>query len=299
MENHDFLQAEMRERIDNDITARIQAHKADIMQLKTSLLTTEYLSIKNQQRPLVLLAAGDSWFDYPLTGNGLPFVRTDIIEQLKYIGDTPPKIINLAHYGEAATVSMSLPKQKRMIDALNDKSYWLDEKPDAILFSAGGNDIAGDQFCIFLNYNDSKSLGLNQDRFEKALNMIEACYLDLFAFRDRLAPNVPIISHCYDFPIPSGIHPLCAGPWLKPSIDYCKWNISQGTKIVHEALATYRMMLLKLAGRPENHFYVVDTQGLLKPQDWANELHPNPAGFKRLAEKFANTLQNFVLKPVQ
>jgi hypothetical protein len=48
---------------------------------------------------------------------------------------------------------MSWPKQQRMITAIQDPSNWLDSgKPDAILFSGGGNDVAGDQFAVFLDY---------------------------------------------------------------------------------------------------------------------------------------------------
>jgi hypothetical protein len=43
--------------------------------------------------------------------------------------------------------------------------------------------------------------------------MVEASYLALFAFRDQNAAGIPIFGHCYDFPIPNGVHPACAGPW--------------------------------------------------------------------------------------
>jgi hypothetical protein len=120
----------------------------------------------------------------------------------------PPTILNLAHYGETAVTEMSLTKQQRMIEALADPDNWLTGKPDAILISAGGNDVAGEQFCIFLDFNNGKSSGLNSTRFTKALGAVEACYLDLFALRDRVAPDVPIFGHCYDFPVPNGAHPL-------------------------------------------------------------------------------------------
>lgn len=186
---------------------------------------------------------------------------------------------------------MSLPKQERMIAALRNKANWLDGKPDAILFSAGGNDIAGDQFCIFLDFNDGHAKGLNENRFSKALGMVEACYLDLFALRDRVAPKVPIFGHCYDFPVSDGSHPACAGPWLKPSLDFCNWSVKQGTVIAHDALAAFRKMLVRLAGEAANNFHLVDTQGTLKPADWANELHPHPGGFKKIAQLFADALK--------
>jgi hypothetical protein len=120
--------------------------------------------------------------------------------------------------------------------------------------------------------------------------MVEACYLDLFALRDRVAPGVPIFGHCYDFPIPNGAHPPCIGPWLKPSLDFCNWPAVQGKTIVHNALAAFREMLVRLANDPRNNFQLVDTQGVLTAAEWANELHPVPAGFEKMAQKFAGAL---------
>jgi len=290
MDEQIFVQSEVQKRIDDDIKQRIQMHRANINRLAVSRQSAHTLSVEVSNRPLVMLAQGDSWFDYPLSGNGLPLVDTDVIAQLRRIGDMPPTILNLAHYGEAATVEMSLPKQERMIAVLSDKDNWLNGKPDAILFSAGGNDIAGEQFCIFLDFNDGQAQGLNTDRFGKALGMVEACYLELFALRDRVAPGVPIFGHCYDFPIPNGSHPPCAGPWLKPSLDFCNWPAAQGKIIAHEALAAFRDMLVRLEGEPRNNFTMVDTQGVLSTAEWANELHPVPSGFQQMARKFAAAL---------
>ena len=290
MEEQDFVQQAAQRRIEQDIAKRIRIHQASIRRIEAARDSAAMMGATVANSPLVLLAQGDSWFDYPLTGNGFPFVDTDVVAQLRRIGDSPPIILNLAHHGEAATDEMSLTKQERMITALRDRSNWFDGKPDAILFSAGGNDIAGDQFCIFLDFNDGHAAGLNENRFAKALGMVEACYLDLFALRDRVAPGVPIFGHCYDFPIPNGAHPACAGPWLKPSLDFCNWTVAQGKAIAHDALAAFRDLLKKLANVPGNNFHLVDTQGTLKPADWANELHPYPAGFKKIAQKFANVL---------
>lgn len=281
---------DVERQIDADIGKRVAVHKANVARLQAAREGAHALSVSVRNRPLVLLAQGDSWFDYPLTGNGLPLVDTDVIAQLRRIGPMPPTILNLAHRGDAATEEMSLPKQERLIAQLRDASNWPNGKPDAILFSAGGNDIAGNQFCIFLDFNDGRHPGLNKDRFEKALGMVEACYLCLFALRDRIAPGVPIFGHCYDFPIPNGAHPPCAGPWLKPSLDFCNWSVADGATIVHDALAAFRAMVKRLADKPANRFHLVDTQGTLAPADWANELHPYPDGFRKIAQRFADAL---------
>lgn len=290
MDEPNFVQADARQKIEQDIAERIKVHQANIKRLTVSRLSAKTMGLTVQNRPLVMLAQGDSWFDYPLTGNGLPLVDTDVIAQLRRIGGMPPVILNQAHHGDSAVNEMSLPKQQRMIEALSDPDNWVDGKPDAILLSGGGNDVAGDQFCIFLDFNDGHAAGLNADRFTKALAAVEACYLDLFALRDRIAAGVPIFGHCYDFPIPNGAHPVCAGPWLKPSLDFCNWPVAQGTTIVHDALATLRSMLVRLAADPNNNFHVVDTQGTLSPAEWANELHPGPDGFKKIAQKFSAAL---------
>jgi hypothetical protein len=151
MDNDIFIQEEARKRIQRDIDERIAVHKANIVRLAAAQASASTLGVEVRNRPLILLAQGDSWFDYPLTGNGLPLVDTDVIAQLRRIGRMPPTILNLAHHGDAAVDEMSLPKQERMIAVLRDASNWINGKPDAILFSAGGNDIAGDQFCIFLD----------------------------------------------------------------------------------------------------------------------------------------------------
>jgi len=179
-----------------------------------------------------------------------------------------------------------------MVQLLEDPSNWLGQgKPDAILFSGGGDDIAGDKFCIFLDDAASSASGLDAQRFQEAHGMVEASYRDLFAFRDRFAPGVRVFAHCYDFPLPTGFHPDCVGPWLKPSLDFYGWNFAQGTAICRQALLDFKALLTRLAGDPANLFTMIDTQGVLAPADWANELHPYPAGFRNLAGKFVDALR--------
>lgn len=286
------VRQQLRDTIKSEVAERTQKHQARIAALRTGQTKAVTRGAPPPTSPLVMLAHGDSWFDYPLDGNSLSLQSTDIIAQLESMGNLNPVILNVSHYGDATTDEMAWPKQERLIQSLQDPANWLSAgKPDAILFSGGGNDIAGDQFCIFLDYAGSGASGLNVQRFQDALDMVEGSYLDLFAFRDRYAPAVPILGHCYDFPIPNGVHPVCAGPWLQPSLTYAGWNVTQGTAILHQALTDFKAMLAALANNPANNFVLVNTQGVLAPSDWANELHPFPEGFKKLAAQFVNTLR--------
>lgn len=286
------LRVQMRAAISSEIADRTKAHQASIASLRSTRrrLTQVDSPAAASPNPLVLLAHGDSWFDYPLNGNDLSISSTDVIAQLQSMGGNPPRILNVSHHGDATEDEMSLPKQQRLIAALQDPSNWLDSAlPDAILFSGGGDDIAGDQFCIFLDYAGGPD-GLDPARFTAALGGVRGDYMDLFAFRNRFASGVPIFAHSYDFPIPNGTHPACVGPWLKPSLDFCGYNVAEGTEIVHAALAQFKGMLADLAQDPANNFVLVDTQGSLQASDWANELHPYPAGFKTIAGKFLAAL---------
>lgn len=277
----------VKKSIDADIACRTHTHQARVEQLKAVRLQPSIQAESRAPAPLVLLAHGDSWFDYPLKGNDLTLSSTDIIAQLQTMGAPQPLILNISHYGDATSEEMSLTRQQRLIQAIDDKANWANgSAPDAILFSGGGNDIAGTQFCIFLDYD----CGLNTARFLGVLDMIRASYLDLFAFRDAHAPGVPVIGHCYDFPIPNGAHPPCVGPWLQPSLEFTR-NLATGTGILHRALFDFRQMLASLAADSKNNFMLVNTQGTLQPAEWANELHPFPGGFQKFASKFVDALR--------
>lgn len=286
-----LLRQQMQDAIDSEIAERIKRHQDKIARLRTAHAAMAAAAAPVTE-PLVMLAQGDSWFDYPLDGNAVSLSSTDIIAHLQGTGATNPVIANLAHWGETSVQEMSLSKQERMIQALQDPANWLSRgKPDAILFSAGGNDIAGEQFCIYLDSAATSASSFDLQRLREALGMIEASYNDLFAFRDQYAPGVPVWSHCYDFPLPTGAHPACISPWLQPSLNFAGWNFTQKTAICQMALTEFKAMLIRLAGDAANLFFFVDTQGTLAASDWANELHPFPAGFNKLAAKFVTALQ--------
>jgi hypothetical protein len=53
----------------------------------------------------------------------------------------------------------------------------------------------------------------------------------------------------------------------------------------------FYQMLGGLASNVANNFQVVDTRGTIGPNDWSNEIHPEPDGFYKLAQKFLAVLQ--------
>jgi len=49
-------------------------------------------------------------------------------------------------------------------------------------------------------------------------------------------------------------------------------------------------MQKRLEADAANNFHLVNTQGILTRAEWANELHPVPEGFQKVAQKFADAL---------
>ncbi|MER9255372.1 SGNH/GDSL hydrolase family protein [Mesorhizobium sp. M0598] len=284
--------SQLQAQIERDLLAWNDAEERQSTRYRAAHEAAIVLGATFHLEPKHLLAIGDSWFDYPIEGNNPFSGPSDIKVQLKAICNPSPVIYSTAHRGDASTEEMSLPKQERILELLMDKAKWPKGKPDAIIVSAGGNDVAGNNFCIFLDYNDGKASGLNAERYAGVLAIVQSSYLSLFALRDRHAKNVPVYAHCYDFPTPDGVPAPCGnGPWLKPSLDFCNWPVIRGKVIVHDALVQFKTMLDGLAADAKNNFHVVPTQGTLNDSHWANELHPDPAGFRKIAQKFATALQ--------
>lgn len=294
------LTIQQRQAIEDELTKRTLAHGRRVDRLRRGKALRSRAGPKTKgapaaaQQSLDLLAIGDSWFDYPLNGNDVSFSGdTDIIAQLSQMGNPPPVVLNYALYGQATTSVLSYENQERIVNVVSDETQWINGSPDAILVSMGGDDMAGDQFAIYLQYQGS---GLDVPRFQGALASVEASYLDLFAFRDAVAPKALIIGHCYDYAIPNGVAPACAGPWLLPSLEFAGYNANSGSPIVSKMIDMFHDMLNGLAGKAKNKFVLIDTRGTLQrvafdPDGWANELHPYPTGFANLAQKFLGALQ--------
>jgi hypothetical protein len=291
-----FSRADIKAQLSKDIAAeqaqRSAEHEIIVNQKKQLARHREAHRLAAVPKALDCLAIGDSWFDYPLNDYGLPWPNQAIVAQLRTLGNPSPIILNRAIPGQASTVVMGLTNQGRYVSDITTGS-WLNGKPDAILVSAGGDDIAGDQFVIYLDYVGG---GLSA-RIQGAIASVQASYQALFQFRDVYAPDTPIFGHCYDYAIPNGSPTIFGGPWLQPSLDFTSYNYSQGLAIVKQAIDDFHTMLSALASVAGNNFILVDTRGTLTrdmshPLGWANEIHPYTHGFIALAQKFLPVLRS-------
>ena len=193
-------------------SANVQTHKQRTARIKRSHARRQALKQKLSTLPLDILTIGDSLFEYPLYNAGPILDDTGIVSQVQLgsMGSPSPVILNQALHGQATTTMLSWENQDTLSTLLQDPSQWLNNAtglPDAILVSAGGDDIVGDhQFVIYLVYGGG---GLDAARFQGVLDSVQASYRDLFAFRDIFAKGVPIIGHCYDFDSQWGCPDVC------------------------------------------------------------------------------------------
>jgi hypothetical protein len=166
---------------------------------------------------------------------------------------------------------------------------------DALLFSGGGNDIAGDQFCLWVRQHMAGAdpvYGVDHQRLADMLGVIQAAYVDLIGIRDSINKNCIIFLHAYDFAQPTGRRVCNLGPWLKPSLDFRGWTqFAPAAAVVKEVLLAFDKLLVQLEQQHKNVVYV-RTQSTLSPaSDWDNELHPTAQGFNKIAGVFLKALR--------
>lgn len=276
-----------------ELRTSIQAEKDDRVRVhQARIASAQRLSFAGAGPvALNLIAQGDSWFDYPLP---IPKIdQSDVIAHLRR-ASIAPEILSVAVHGETAEDMLGVVKIHDLFDKFGNPA---NGKFDAILFSGGGNDIAGNQFRLWLNDAKGKppksANGLNAQRVACILGVVRAGYEDLIKERDKVAKGTPIFAHSYDFAIPSGVGVACVGPWLRPGLDDRGWTDPVAARaIVKAILLEFDAMLEGFAAVPANNFVHVRTQGTLADGQWANELHPNPSGFAAIAAKFVDALRS-------
>jgi hypothetical protein len=264
-----------------DRERRSEEHKREV---KERGLDQKTLEERAGVGPLNLYADGDSWFDYPLS--------KDVIGWLQLDGNPPPTINRQAHWGDSAVERLGLAKRQRLIKNLNANEHGAYE---ALLFSAGGNDIAGDPFVLWiLKYKQGMDAahGIDRQTLGGELTVIKGAYQALIDIRNGYNPNCTVFLHGYDFAHPTG-KPACpfVGPWLQPSLHFQGWTDPKlAFGIVKEVLMALDKMLAQIEHDNANVVYV-RTQGILRARDWANELHPTEKGFERIAGKFLDAMR--------
>lgn len=239
-----------------------------------------------------LVAEGDSWFDY------FWYDVLDVLEEGGY------DVEDDAHAGnrveDMAYGDNQLPRFRRLIEKLVRRG----DVPKAILFSGGGNDIAGEEFALLLDHARSAAPGLNEDVVRGIIDVrVRNAYLCFLSAVTEtctrvIGRKVPILVHGYAYAVPDGRGVLggawiLPGPWLRPGFHQKGFGDPVHNQAVVAALIDrFNAMLEWLPSAPGlDHVHYVDLRKALPSASgyrewWGNELHPTKKGFHAVAQEF-------------
>ncbi len=245
----------------------------------------------------VLIAEGDSWFDYPMQ---------DVLRMLE--DDHLFDVESVAHKGDCVEDMAYSKGQFEEFARRLEKLLRNDKRPRAILLSGGGNDIAGDEFAILLNHAASTLPAFNEDIVRGVVDVrLKEAYASIISGLTAIAKSylgkpIPIITHGYDYPIPDGRGFMggwwkLPGPWLKPGFQRKGHdNQAKNAVLIMQLIDRFNAMLSTVTALPEfAHVHYLDLRGTLNhdatyKKHWANEMHPNETGFDLVTKKFVDVI---------
>ncbi len=241
------------------------------------------------RRP-ILLAEGDSWFEYPVWLN-------DTIDYLsdEKLTDAPYSILCLSAAGDELR---GMVEEREFEDRLFELKDEHDIKVDGVLLSAGGNDLVGETFYDYLvDFTDGSDAQAHIDmgKFETLMKEIRTNYVDIITSINDSNPGIKIFIHGYDHANPLEDQGMkmpprdgWLGDWLRKrritSPDFQR----QIVRIMIDRF--YAELQAMIDSGAVKDTVLVDNRGLVG-EDWYDELHPKDNGFKRVADKFRKELE--------
>jgi hypothetical protein len=235
-----------------------------------------------------ILAIGDSWFWYPVASNLLAEISAvakpaySNILALGYLGAALDDYVNGKYVDQFAME----------LEPAYAKYY------SAILISGGGNDVVDWSLCLSRNCQSYTTADqcIDKQRLEDLTTSLSGDLLAIvseihIAFDDAKLSRPDIFIHCYDYAPPNGIgfsdpvfNVSLKGPWLAPAMDLAgvpqDYPLRQA--IVRQLIDPLTSTFLEFDS-PSDDVHIINSPGTLDPTtDWANELHPNGQGFRKL-----------------
>jgi lysophospholipase L1-like esterase len=244
-----------------------------------------------------LVAEGDSWFNYP---------GHDILKLL--YEDYGYDVESVAHRGDPIEAMAYGESQLDDFASRIEKVVGRGETIKAILLSGGGDDIAGDEFGMLINFAGSPISGWNEQVVAGVIDQrIRTAFVTILSRITTVCQSmtgglVPILLHGYAHPVPDGRGFLggwgpLPGPWLQPGFHQKGFGrLEDCTKMMVQLIDRFNRMVRDVASLSDfKHVRYIDlrpelTNGPNYENDWANELHPNEKGFKKVTKRFADEL---------
>lgn len=246
----------------------------------------------NDDRPL-LVSEGDSWFQFPFLIRDVidHLGRDHLVMSLDAAGDTADNMLAADRAEISTALTTCHPRPVR-----------------AFLFSGAGNDVIGtdplgasmlDRLVRQHDEGRDAAWHIDHDRLELVMAGLERHYTAMVAMV-RAAPacgRLPILIHGYDHALPGGFlgdrrRPIYIGqshwlgrPMRAKGID--DPILQRG--IIRQLIDELYAMLHRVAATSSG-VHVVDVRGAIGPEEWADEIHGDDAGFANVADRFRAVL---------
>lgn len=223
--------------------------------------------IRNGYRGVRIVEEGDSWTQYPIALQDIAdwVAREYAVYSLGAPGDTVDGIVLDGEFERAIG----------------------DEQPDAFLLSAGGNDLLGGGRLgsILLDHiHGARPEDLiDADAFDPILTRILRQFRAIVERALSLKPDLKIFIHGYDY-----ARPVAGGRWLGRPLAARHIPMDLGRDVIKGVVDRFNAEIAKFAADFPRTVYHIDVRGRVGPHanSWRDELHPENAGFQRIATPF-------------
>ena len=228
-----------------------------------------------------LLSEGDSWFQHPTIA--------DIIDHVS-------KFYPVHCLSAAGDTMRNWAREGKIFAAIAER------QPAVLLLSGGGNDILGEDMRKFLAEKfDDAAEGEHSERFfgqifGQELDAIVEIYRTVFSWLRANYPQVQVLIHGYDYP-----RPLAADTkktsWLGKYLT--EKNILRAkdrTAAIHYMMDQFNQELEKVAAEFPEQVYYLDLRGIVRDDQWNDEIHPDDNGFQDVAQRFILKINELLAK---
>lgn len=233
-----------------------------------------------------VLSEGDSWFSY-----------SDIVGRIDDPLDTgrpqDQRAWSLLRLERAGDEIMTILSGSQRAELRKLFARW---PFDALLFSAGGNDIIGPDLLPLLReapagraVSDFVAFG----RFERRRRQIQDCYRELLDMLADAGQTTKVFVNSYDYVPPTGKKALgIHGPWVLPYLTARHIPKKFHVPIVTLLIDSFATAIDDVAAEPRGHrrLFRVETRGAVQGA-WMDEIHPGPEGARRVARLFEAALK--------
>jgi hypothetical protein len=223
----------------------------------------------------VLVAEGDSWFQYPV-------LLEDVVDGLS----ADYAVLSLDAAGDTLAHMIT---EREFVAGLRSSGAKI------LLFSGGGNDLlAGGALAEHLSaYDPTRGAAAHiRPSFGTVLAEVLGLYDRLFRLVGNEFPDITIIGHGYDRPVPRRNGPWLGGPMQSRGIV---------DPIIQQAIAGLLIDRfnegLKRVAAVYPKVRILDLRGTLGANDWYDELHPSDDGFRKVTAQYRAEIEK-TLHPV-